>query len=209
MAEPPAIDHPLLRRVDEPLRGQVLAQSQLLQVPKGGTVYDRHRFRRCLGIVLQGRIQVRKEALLVSTLGEGDVFGAAALFNQSSSYPTTLTALAPCRVLLIPQEGVRQMLRACPAFAEDYVAYLSGRIQFLSARLDSVSADTARGKLGQFLLSADGGAGEVRISATRLSALIGVGRATLYRAFEALERSGAIAREGKTIRILDRSKLQP
>ena len=200
--------HPLLCRVSEPLRSQILSNAQLLEVPKGETVYDRHRFRRCLGIVLQGRIQVRKDSLLVSTLVEGDVFGAAALFNGSPDFPTTMTALAPCKVLLISQEDVRRMLWECPAFAEDYVTYLSQRIQFLSARLDAVSADSAEGKLAQYLLGADGGGGEVSVSATRLSALIGVGRATLYRAFEALEQEGAISREGKTIHILDRRKLQ-
>lgn len=200
--------HPLLRRVTEPLRTQVLSEAQMLKVPRGDTVYDRHRFLRCLGIVLEGRIQVRRDNLLMSTLLEGDVFGAAALFNGSPDFPTTLTALAPCQVLLISQKDVRRMLWECPAFAEDYVTYLSQRIQFLSSRLDMVSAGRGEGKLAQFLLEADGGRGEVSLSATRLSALLGMGRATLYRAFEALEQVGAITREGKTIHILDRRKLQ-
>lgn len=200
--------HPLLRRVTEPLRTQVLSEAQMLKVPRGDTVYDRHRFLRCLGIVLEGRIQVRRDNLLMSTLLEGDVLGAAALFNGSPDFPTTLTALAPCQVLLISQKDVRRMLWECPAFAEDYVTYLSQRIQFLSSRLDMVSAGRGEGKLAQFLLEADGGRGEVSLSATRLSALLGMGRATLYRAFEALEQVGAITREGKTIHILDRRKLQ-
>ena len=100
------------------------------------------------------------------------------------------------------------MLWQCPAFAEDYVTYLSQRIQFLSARLDTVSAGSAERKLAQYLLEVGGGTDEVTTSATRLSALIGVGRASLYRAFEELEQEGAILREGKLIRILDRKKLQ-
>ena len=109
----------------------------------------------------------------MSTLSEGDVFGAAALFNRNPDYPTTLTALTPCRVLLLPQEAVRRLLRESPAFAEDYVTYLSQRIQFLSARLDAVSASTAEGKLSQFLRNADDGSGELSISATRLSTSLG------------------------------------
>ena len=35
-----------------------------------------------------------------------------------------------------------------------------------------------------------------------------MGRATLYRAFEALEENGAIVRSGKTIRIADRAALE-
>ncbi len=187
---------------------EVLAASDRVEAAKGDTVYDRHRFRRCLGVVLEGRIQVRKEALLVSTLSAGDVFGAAALFHQREDYPTTLTALADCRLLLIPQDGVRRLLRESPAFAEDYVEYLSGRIQFLSARLDALSAGSAEGKLAQYLLTSADGEGRVTGSATQLCQRIGVGRATLYRAFESLERCDAIAREGKTIRILSRDRLE-
>lgn len=145
--------------------------------------------------------------LLVSHLGAGDLFGAAALFTDNQDYATTLTALTPCRLVLFPQDGVERLVEESSRFALNYIRYLSSRIQFLSGRLDTVSAGTAEGKLAQYLLSAVGDEEQVAISATQLSARIGVGRATLYRAFEALEREGAIAREGKVIRILRRELL--
>lgn len=200
--------HPLFQRVPPELLELVLERSEVLAVPKGDTVYDRHRFRRCLGILLEGRLQVSKEALLVSALQTGDVFGAAALFNDLDEYPTTLTALADCRLLMISQETVRMLLHSCGSFAEDYVTYLSGRIRFLSTRLDTVTADRGESKLARYLLTADGGAGELTLSATQLCQRIGVGRATLYRAFESLEAEGAIARTGKTICVLNVEKLR-
>ena len=193
--------HPLFGRVDTALWRRTLAEADLLQVEKGAQVYSPKRFRRCLGVVLRGRVQVRRESLLMSTLTTGDVFGAAALFTDSPDYPTTLTALTACQALLIPQEGIRRLIRECPPFAEDYAAYLSGRIQFLSQRLEAVSAGSAEGKLARYLLTS-GADGALTLSATQLCQRLGVGRATLYRAFEALERNGAIVREGKTIRIL-------
>ena len=197
--------HPLFGRVSGELWQQTLEQSELLQVDKGGTVYQPKRFRRCLGMVLQGRVQVRREALLMSTLSAGDIFGAAALFTDREHYPTTLTALTPCQALLIPQDSVRRLLRESPPFAEDYAAYLSNRIQFLSARLEAVSTPSAQGKLARYLLAA--GDDTLTLSATQLCPRLGVGRATLYRAFEVLEESGAIVRSGKTIRIADRAAL--
>jgi len=199
--------HPLFRRVNETLWQKIVTLVDYRQVTKGSTVYDRHHFSRCLGVVLIGRIQVRKEQLSISTLTAGDVFGAAALFNEQKDYPTTLTALTDCTLLLIPQEAIRLLLRESPDFAEDYVRYLSGRIQFLSDRLDTLSAGTAEGKLGYYLLSAADHENAVTLSATQLSARIGVGRASLYRAFDALEQAGVIAREGKTIRIVSRENL--
>ena len=198
--------HPLLGRIDPPLWAWMLEESDLLTVSKGGVVYGPSRFRRCLGVVLRGRIEVRRESILMATLSAGDVFGAAALFNDSAHYPTTLTALSPCQTLLLPQECVRRLLRECPSFAEDYAAYLSGRIQFLSQWLEAVSAPSAEGKLARYLLSF--GDKELTLSATQLGRRLGVGRATLYRAFEALERAGTISREGKTIRILQPEALR-
>lgn len=199
--------HPLFAGVEGSALDRLLPDAEEHAVPRGETIYTPHRFRRCLGVLLSGQVQVTKDALVVSRLSAGDLFGAAALFTDSQDYATTLTALSPCHVVLFPQEGVERLVRDSPRFALNYVRYLSGRIQFLSGRLDTVSASTAEGKLAQYLLSAAGEDGQLTISATQLSARIGVGRATLYRAFEALEREGAIAREGKVIRILRREAL--
>lgn len=200
-------EHWLFRDVEPEPMARLLSGAERLTVPRGHTVYTPHRFRRCLGVLLQGRIRVSKDALVVSTLAAGDVFGAAALFTDSEGYATTLTALTDCELVLLPQENVARLLRESPEFAENYVRYLSGRIQFLSSRLDAVSAGSAERKLAQYLLSAAGETDCVSMSATQLSARIGVGRATLYRAFETLERDGVIRREGKHIHILCREKL--
>ena len=180
--------HPLFAGVDQAALERLLLDAESLNVPKGETIYTPYQFRRCLGLLLSGRVQVTKDMLLVSHLGAGDLFGAAALFTDNQDYATTLTALTPCRLVLFPQDGVERLVEE-------------------SSRLDTVSAGTAEGKLAQYLLSAVGDEEQVAISATQLSARIGVGRATLYRAFEALEREGAIAREGKVIRILRRELL--
>lgn len=200
--------HPLFAGVEGPALDRLLPDAEEHTVSRGATIYTPHRFRRCLGLLLSGRVQVTKDALVVSRLSGGDLFGAAALFTDNQDYATTLTALTDCRLILFPQEGVERLVLDSPRFALNYVRYLSGRIQFLSGRLDTVSASTAEGKLAQYLLSAAGEDGQVTISATQLSARIGVGRATLYRAFEALEREGAIAREGKVIRILRQDLLR-
>ena len=198
--------HPLFGRVDEELWSRTLEGSEVLRVEKGAVVYEPGRFRRCLGVVLRGRVQVRRESLLMSTLSAGNVFGAAALFTDDEDYPITLTALTRCEALLIPEAGIRRLLRECGPFAEDYAAYLSGRIRFLSQRLEAVSNPSAEGKLARYLLADRGDS--FTLPAAALCRRLGVGRATLYRAFETLESAGAIVREGKTIRILRREALE-
>lgn len=200
--------HWMFFQVDRGLLKELLGGAEEYHVSRGGTIYTPRRFRRCLGVLLSGRVRVTKDALVVSNLEAGDVFGAAALFTDSEDYATTLTALSDCSLVLLPQERVARLLRESPDFAESYVRYLSGRIHFLSGRLDAVSAGSAEGKLAQYLLSTADETDRVTISATQLSARIGIGRATLYRAFEGLEQAGVISREGKVIRLLCREKLQ-
>ena len=81
---------------------------------KGEVIYDPRHFQRCLGVVLEGSVQVSKGALIMSVLKRGDLFGAAALFYQRPDYATTLTARSPCRLLLFPQALVEEWMSAGP-----------------------------------------------------------------------------------------------
>lgn len=175
---------------------------------KGAEIYTPSQFQRCLGVVLEGRIQVTKGALIMSVLGPGDLFGAAALFHSEEDYTTTLTAQSKCRLLLLPQELVEELMARFPAVARNYVAYLSGRIRFLSGKIEALTAGSAGRKLAQYLLSrAREGWVELDCSATGLAKRLGVGRASLYRAYDELTEAGLIRREGKRVRLLDEQGL--
>ena len=101
---------------------------------KGGVIYAPHAFRRCLGVVLEGRVQVNKGALIMSVLEPGDLFGAAALFNDRADYATTLTARAPCRVLLLPQALVEELMGRFPEVGRNYVPTCPAAFAFSAAR---------------------------------------------------------------------------
>ena len=74
------------------------------------------------------------------------------------------------------------------------------RIWFLSSRISALTAGTAEQKLAVYLLEQ----GDMEISMTDLSQRLNLGRASLYRAAEELEELGAIAREGKRVKVLER-----
>ena len=101
---------------------------------------------------------------------------------------------------------VAGLLDDCTPFRRSYIAYLSERIHFLSRKVEGLTAPSVTGKLARWLLET--GRTEVRCPATELSHRLDVSRASLYRAFEALEAAGAIRRTGKTIAILDRRVLE-
>ena len=172
----------------------------------GDIVYQPHQFRRCLGFLLSGQVQVTNGTLSVSVLEAGELFGAAALYNELPDYATTLTARSPCRILFLPQELVDTLLGEEPLLRRNYLRYLSGRIRFLSGRLQAVAQTGVEGKLARYLLASEEAC--VHTAATDLARRLGLSRASLYRAFETLEKAGLIRREGKMVYVLDRSGLE-
>ena len=189
------------------LRAAADRRSTLAEAARGETIYTPHAFSRSLGAVLSGKVEVRKGELIVSVLEPGDLFGAAALFNDRTDYAAQLTARTPCRLLLLPQELVEELMAASPALARQYIRYLSGRIRVLSGRLQSVTQSGSEGKLARYLL-ANAVDGPVNISATDLARQLGLSRASLYRAFDALEQADLIRRSGKTIEVPSLPALQ-
>ena len=189
---------------------ELMTSSQLIydRFPAGSVVYDPTHFQRCLGILLEGQLQVTKGGLSVSVLEPGDVFGAAALFSDRAEFETTITAKKDSRCMLLPQKLVDQLIAKDAAFRERYLRYLTGRIHFLSSRLDSLAQQGSEGKLGRYLLSGMDENRTVTCSATDLARRLGLSRASLYRAFEVLEEGGLIARTGKTITIPDPAALR-
>lgn len=178
-----------------------LAQGELVRAGRAETLYTPERFRHSLGLVLNGRVRVTRASLFVGILGQGDWFGAAALFNGREAYPSTLTALCGCEALLFSQETVSGLMARWPAAGTNYIRYLSDRICFLSDRLDSLAAGSAEEKVRQFLLRSADGAGQTNAPAAGIAKALGLGRASVYRAFDSLERQGFLTRAGKIIQL--------
>ncbi len=157
-----------------------------------------------LGILLEGTAQVFKTAseaqLLISLLQPGQLLGAVSLFAGDSAFVTTIRAKQKCRILFFSESCMRTLLQNDFRIVENYIRYLTHRIRFLTARLESIASPTAEDKLYQYLLqNAEDGTVHLAYSLTALASALGIGRASLYRAIDALERAGKIVRNGKTI----------
>ena len=173
----------------------------------GDLLYGPSQFRRSLGVLLAGQVQVTNGSLSVSLLRAGELFGAAALYNDAPEFAAVLTARSPCRVLFLPQETLDRLLGEEPLLRRNYLQYLTGRIRFLSGRLRSVAQTGAEGKLARYQLTVPSGE-PLRLSATDLAKRLGISRASLYRAFQALEDARLIRREGKSMYVLDPAGLE-
>ncbi len=184
---------------------QVLAALEAVGVRRvcyrrGETIYRPHDFSRDLGILLSGTVAVTKGDFPVSRLRPGDLFGAAALYNEEPDYVTTLNVLADCAVLLLSQDWLEGQMDLRPELRRNYIRYLSGRIRFLSGKMEELTGPTAEAKLLHYLAQrAQAGTVALDCSMTELAKRLGMGRASLYRALDALEGEGTIKRNGKTV----------
>lgn len=196
---------PLFRQADGALLRSLteLEGASLVQFDPG-IVYSPRHFRRSLGVVLSGQLQVTKGSLAVSVLEPGDLFGAAALYSDEPEFASTITARGSSRCLMLDQALMDRLLAEQSRIRENYLRYLTGRIRFLSGRLQTLAQPGVEGKLARYLL-ANGGSS---CPATELCRRLGVSRASLYRAFAALEDSGLIRRAGKTITVIDPAGLE-
>ena len=139
----------------------------------------------------------------MSILHAGELFGAATLFARSGAYVARITALTSTWAVLIPEEALKGMMREDFRIAENYMAYLTARIRFLSGRIDGFAQDGAEDRLLLYLrrnATARVYAPEKGMRA--LSDALCMGRTTLYRALDSLAQAGIIRREGKSIVLL-------
>lgn len=179
---------------------------------KGQAVYRPRAYERSMGVLLSGAVEVTKEnepgnVMIVSVLSAGDAFGGAALFNECEDYVTTITARTEVRILFLPQAAVSLLIQD-PRIAENYIRYLSGRIRFLSGKIDSLIAGSAERKVAQYLLSRlEGECVRLDCSLSGLADRLHIGRASLYRSLDSMEDSGILTRSGRCIRVLDRNRL--
>ena len=206
----------LLQGLPSALVVQTLADSRCHGAiyTRGQVIYDPARFDEALGLVLSGKVEAiqrtNNRAFPLRFMGSGGVFGAAALFARESSYPAQLTALVKTRILFFEEALLRELMAESTQAMENYIAFLAGRIHFLNHRIQSLTAGNAEALLINFL------AGQVSSNKTitldtsisALASRLGISRASLYRAFDTLERRGLIAKSGKTITILDWDGLQ-
>lgn len=194
----------LFRGLSEAERDRLLAEAPLPErFEKGAVIYSAERFRRAVGVVLQGEVLVVRDAAVLNRLGVGAVFGAAALYGEESRYVTEVRAATACELLFFDEALLDRWMRRDFRLAENYIGFLSDRIRFLNQRIASFTAGDAEQRLLTYLRQHADESGLVTLphSMSELSRMLDMGRTSLYRSLDALTADGKLRREGKSIYI--------
>ena len=182
---------------------------EIVCVKKGETIMAQKKFRRCLVYILKGSASVFKIGLdgrrsVINSFYEGDVFGMATLFYEEAEYPSEITAEKDLRLAVFSKETIEKAFSENPEFAKAYVVLLSEKIHFINKKLAAFLEGEASEKLLRWLINASGGEQEFTLpcSVSKIAEMLGIGRASVYRAFDSLSERGIIIKEGKNITIL-------
>lgn len=180
----------------------------------GETILGCAEFCRCLGVLLRGRATVYKvcpggRRVILSVLEQGKTFGMSTLFYEADACPTEIAASGACRMVFFSKELVERAFAESPEFARSYVTLLSRKIHFLNRRLATFVEADCRDKLLSYLSGIYTGGESLRLpgSMSELAQTLSVGRASLYRAFDALEEEGILCRDGRNILVRNAERL--
>lgn len=167
---------------------------------KGECVYSEKNFKRAVGIIVDGKVRVttvnKENGIVLKDMGKTDVFGAAAVFSDSDDYVSEIYAKTACTVVFVSEEKLRYLFSKYPESAINYISFLSSKITYLNSRISELSAKGADAKLLDYMTKKADENGFVSIpkNMSLLAKSLGIGRSSLYRAFDTLENDGFITK---------------
>lgn len=193
----------IFKDADEKILTSVLnTYGKSISYSKNDIVFSRETYSPVICIIIKGEARVSKGETVISHLKDGEIFGAAFLYNQSYEFENTVIALTPLKVVIIEKSGVDELIKCDSSISFNYISYLSERIGFLNDKIEGYTKPSAEEKLMLYLqknADINNGKCEISVSMTELSHVLQISRASLYRVIETLEQQGKICRNGKKI----------
>lgn len=168
-----------------------------------------------LFIVLKGSVKGEMADYTGKTIKIEDIeaprpLAAAFLFGKNNRFPVTVIANNDVELLSIERAEFLKLLQKDARLLTNYLNSISSRAQFLSQRIKFLSFKTIRQKIAHYLLDLAGdrlAVVELPLSQSQLAEFFGVTRPSLARAMGELDQEGFIEVHRRTIRILDKQKM--
>ena len=168
-------------------------------------------------LVMTGKVKVYKvspegKEKILHILGPGEPIGQVAVF-AGESFPANAEAIMASRLLFFPRQGFVDLIHERPTLALNMLAILSERLREFTDQIESLSLKEVPSRLAAYLLflsekenNAD--TLTLSISKAQLASVIGTIPETLSRILNKLSTKHLIAVDGRTIRLVDRDKLE-
>jgi CRP/FNR family transcriptional regulator len=141
----------------------------------------------------------------------GDVCGEVPVF-EGTTYPAAADAAVASRVLYLARADFLAVTRRHPEILLEMLAVLSKRLRRFVGLIDDLSLKDVSTRLAAFLLGLADSAGRdsfsLGMTKGTLASRLGTIPETLSRTLRKLQQAGLAVVDGRTIRILDRDRLE-
>ncbi len=189
----------------------------LLHLKAGEDLFSAHG-SACIGILLSGRCAIYSadpsKKVLMRFVFPGEAVGVASLF--STAHPTThITACndSGAYFLILSRDDIDSLFSTPfgDKIRNNILSFLSNRVSFLNSRIACITGGSAERKLAIFLNSAMDATlsleFDIGMSMKSLANALNIGRASLYRAFDSLEKEKVLTRSGTSVTVINREHL--
>ncbi|WP_455763241.1 Crp/Fnr family transcriptional regulator [Prevotella disiens] len=167
-------------------------------------------------IVVKGELKAKMMGLSgkiveVSRLTSGNMIAPAFIFSKENKLPVTVEAEETTTIFRMSAQELKRLIDTNEQIRSNYIQTLSNIQVFLTRKMRILSLLTAREKVVYFILSAakEQGSNIVKLDKSRqeIADSFGIQKFSLLRCLSELTENGAIEVNGKTIKILDRNKM--
>ena len=167
-----------------------------------GDIMQNNKTACKIGMIIKGKAIIKsgEDGVIIRKLNPNDVYGAACLFD-SPKHLTIVKAVTDCTVITMNKQYIESCILEENKISLNYIEFLAKRISFLNTKINAYTAKSAENKLYTYLLQLPREENVINLSIdmSTIAKMIGIGRATLYRAFEKLEKNGTITKQDKII----------
>ena len=206
---------PFLRELDSRSLNDLADASRVLIAGKGEDVFLEGEACRGMFLLLSGSMKIYRAASsgreqIIAIESTGGVIAELPLLD-GQAYPASCAAMEESRLLLVPRPAFEEMLRRKPELALGVLRVLGERLRHLVALVDELSLLEVPQRLAKYLLDVReqrGAEFTLNLSNQEIASRLGTVREIVSRNLHRLEQQGAIAIEGRKIRILDERALR-
>lgn len=195
----------------------IAGHSQLIEFPRGTSVFNRGDAAVGLYILLEGQLKLgvtspQGTEKIISIVTPGESFGEAILFLERQ-FPVYAQAILDSQVLLVPKNLIFSMLDHDPLFSRKMLAGLSVRMHQLVQDIEMLSLQSCTQRFIGYLLQISADAPDASnitlpASKTTIASLLNLTPETLSRTLAKLQQLELIAVNGKDVMITDVKKLR-
>lgn len=205
---------PVFARLPSEALEDCAARSLRREVAKGETIFNQGDRPARFHVLLSGWVRIMQagadgELSLIRFAGEGELFGAFAIF-ANSGYPADATAAMHAVEASWSEADVRQLIENHPSVSHNLLHVAARRLAELQDRVRELSTQPAEQRIANVLLRLAGPNREIACPLTRkdVAALAGTTLHTASRVLSGWARQGIVESAKQRIAIASRATLK-